>query len=167
MTILLLAKAAGCTVIVTSSSDEKLKTVKEKYGADYTINYKKIPAWGKEAVRLNNGQGVDFVVENGGSGTISESFEALAMGGKITIIGFLAVADQKDMPDIAMQALNKGAVVRGITVGPKSMLEDLVRFVVSRRLSPPIDKVFAFDDALEAYKYMAKSGHIGKICIEM
>lgn len=38
MTILLLAKAAGCTVIVTSSSDEKLERVQEVFGADYTIN---------------------------------------------------------------------------------------------------------------------------------
>jgi NADPH-dependent curcumin reductase CurA len=36
----MLAKAGGCTTIITSSSDEKLKEVKEKYGVDYTINYK-------------------------------------------------------------------------------------------------------------------------------
>lgn len=68
------------------------------------------------------------------------------MGGKIAVIGFLAVADQKNMPDVAMPALHKGDVVRGITVGPKSMLEELVKFVAGRNLSPPVDKVFSFDD---------------------
>ena len=167
MTTLLLAKAAGCTVIVTSSSDEKLKRVREDYGADHTINYKTNPSWGKEAVRINNGKGINFVVENGGSGTIAESFEAIAMGGKIAVIGFLSIASQDKMPDIAMLALSKAAVVRGITIGPKSDLEDLLQFVTSRKISVPIDKIFKFDQAIEAYKYMAASGHIGKVCIEM
>jgi NADPH:quinone reductase-like Zn-dependent oxidoreductase len=164
----MLAKAIGCTVIVTSSSDDKLKRVQQLYGDDIlTINYKNTPAWGQEAVRLNHGKGVDLVIENGGSGTIAESFEALATGGKIAVIGFLAVAEQSDMPDVPMLALGKGAVVRGINIGPKSMLEDLVKFVTSQGLHPTIDKVFQFDQALEAYKYMASSSHIGKICIEM
>ena len=168
MTTLLLAKAAGCTIIVTSSSDDKLERVRQMYGDDIlTINYKKTSAWGKEAVKLNNGKGVDLVIENGGSGLIAESFEALAMGGTIAVIGFLSVAQQAEMPDVAMMALGKGAVVRGITVGPKSMLEDLVLFVTSKRLHPAIDKVFKFEEAMDAYKYMATSNHIGKICIEM
>jgi NADPH:quinone reductase-like Zn-dependent oxidoreductase len=33
---LLLARAAGCTTIIISSSREKLKGVKEKYEVDYT-----------------------------------------------------------------------------------------------------------------------------------
>jgi NADPH:quinone reductase-like Zn-dependent oxidoreductase len=168
MTTLLLAKAAGCTIIVTSSSDDKLERVRQMYGKDIlTINYKKTTNWGKEAVKLNNGRGVDLVIENGGSGLIAESFDALAMGGKIAVIGFLSVAKQADMPDVAMMALGKGAMVRGINIGPKSMLEDLVQYVTSKGLKPPIDKVFKFDDALEAYNYMATSNHIGKICIEM
>jgi len=168
MTAALLAKAAGCTIIVTSSSDDKLERVRQMYGDDIlTINYKKTPAWGKEAVKLNNGRGVDLVIENGGSGIIAESFDALRMGGTIAVIGFLSIAKQADMPDVAMLALGKGALVRGITVGPKSMLEDLVQFVTSRGLRPAIDKVFKFDDPLEAYKYMSSSNHIGKICIEM
>jgi NADPH:quinone reductase-like Zn-dependent oxidoreductase len=167
MTTLILAKAAGLTVIVTSSSDDKLKVAREKYGADHTINYKKTPSWGAEAIKLNNGQGVDMVIENGGSGTIKESLEAIKMGGKIAVIGFLSTADQKDMPDVAALALSKGAIVRGITVGSKALLEELVQFVASRKLAPPIDKVFKFDQAIDAYHYLSKGGHIGKVCIEM
>ena len=43
ITGLVLAKAAGATTIITSSSDEKLAYVKEKYGVDHVINYKKTP----------------------------------------------------------------------------------------------------------------------------
>lgn len=40
-----IAKAAGAVTVITSSSDEKLKFVHEKYGADHVINYKTTPDW--------------------------------------------------------------------------------------------------------------------------
>lgn len=45
------AKAAGCRVIATSSSDEKLERLKQ-LGADELINYKQAPEWGKAAQEL-------------------------------------------------------------------------------------------------------------------
>ena len=64
-----LSRAAGARVILTSSSDEKLAKTKEQYpsAAILTVNYKKTPNWGEEVMRLTNGTGVDFVVENGGA----------------------------------------------------------------------------------------------------
>ncbi|HEY0554266.1 MAG TPA: NAD(P)-dependent alcohol dehydrogenase, partial [Thermoanaerobaculia bacterium] len=60
-----LAKILGARVIATSSSDEKLARVREM-GADETINYREVPAWGVRAKELTGGAGVDHVVEVGG-----------------------------------------------------------------------------------------------------
>lgn len=46
-----LAVASGATVIVTSSSDEKLKIAKS-LGATHTINYKTTPDWDEEALKI-------------------------------------------------------------------------------------------------------------------
>lgn len=46
-----LAIASGATVIVTSSSDEKLKIAKS-LGATHTINYKTTPNWDEEALKI-------------------------------------------------------------------------------------------------------------------
>lgn len=46
-----IAHAAGATVIATSSSDEKLK-ISRALGAAHTINYKKLPEWEKEVIKL-------------------------------------------------------------------------------------------------------------------
>jgi NADPH:quinone reductase-like Zn-dependent oxidoreductase len=165
MTALILLKAFGCTVIVTSSSDEKLRLVQEKYGADHVINYRTTPAWGTEARKLTHGQGVDVVIDNGGAGTIEQSLEAVKMGGMISIIGILAAPEK--MPDVALGILGKGAIVRGITVGAKQYLEELVTFVCARGLEIPVDKVFGFDQVHEAYAYLASGAHIGKVCIEL
>ena len=46
-----IAVAMGATVIITSSSDEKLKLAKD-LDAHYTINYKSQPAWDQEVLRI-------------------------------------------------------------------------------------------------------------------
>ncbi|PYI30579.1 NAD(P)-binding protein [Aspergillus indologenus CBS 114.80] len=132
ITGLILAKAAGARTIVTSSSDEKLKRVQADYGVDEVVNYKTHPEWSKEVLRLTQGRGVDYIFENGGSGTIGESLNAVKMGGNISVIGFLSQADQAKMPDVAALALSKGAVVRGTTVGSTQLLQEVTRFVATR-----------------------------------
>ena len=114
LTALIFAKAAGATVIVTSSSDTKLEYVKSKFGADYTINYKTHPNWSAEVLRITNGDGVNHIIENGGAGTMQQSLESVTAGGMISIIGFLSNVSQDEMPDVTMLALKKACVVRGI-----------------------------------------------------
>jgi NADPH:quinone reductase and related Zn-dependent oxidoreductases len=77
ITGLILAKAAGATTIITSSSDEKLEYVKSKFQPDYCINYKKHPDWASKALEFTGGNGVDFVLENGGSGTLNRVLKQL------------------------------------------------------------------------------------------
>jgi len=72
---LLFAKAAGARVIVTSSSDEKIKLACE-LGASDGVNYKRFPDWQKEVQRLTGGRGADHILENGGAGSLTRSFEA-------------------------------------------------------------------------------------------
>lgn len=143
--------------------------MKSKFGADYGINYKKHPEWSKEVMRLTEGEGVDFVFENGGSGTIAESINSIKMGGNVSVIGFLSRAEQSKMPDVAGMALAKGATVRGITVGPTQLLQDLVRFVARKGLRLPVEKEFAFtqEDVVKAYEYVMSGSHIGKVCIKV
>ena len=162
-----MAKAAGATTIITSSSDEKLSQVQKAYGADYTVNYKSNPEWSKKVLEITNGHGADFIFENGGAGTIAQSINAVAYGGNIAVIGFLASCPQEKMPDVAALALSKGAVVRGIMVGSKQQLEDVTRFVTSRNLKMPVEKVFGFgrDEVISAFEYLVSGQHIGKVCI--
>ncbi|EXJ77539.1 hypothetical protein A1O3_09766 [Capronia epimyces CBS 606.96] len=127
LTALIFAKAAGATVIVTSSSDDKLDYVKAKYGADFTINYKTHPRWAAEVQRITNGRGADHVVDVGGAGTIEQSLEAVAWGGIVSNIGFLAGVPEGQMPNVALMTLVKGSTLRGILSGSKQQLEEAVR----------------------------------------
>jgi NADPH:quinone reductase-like Zn-dependent oxidoreductase len=167
ITGLVLAKAAGATTIITSSSDKKLECAKS-LGADYTINYKTQPNWASEVLRLTGGQGVDHVVENGGLGTIEQSLECVTESGIISLIGFLS-NDGQSQPNMLMPALIKAVVVRGIRGGSKHQLEEVVRSIARRELPMPVDKVFGFnrEDIVAAFKYVASGKHIGKVCISV
>jgi len=78
------AKAAGATVIATTSSQEKADILK-KYGADHVINYKETPNWGETAKALSpDGLGIEHVVEVGGPTTMAQSLKAVAIDGVIS-----------------------------------------------------------------------------------
>lgn len=167
MTAMVLAKAAGATTIVTSSSDEKLELVRSHFQPGHCINYRSTPDWASEALKLTGGKGVDHIIEIGGIGTIEQSIQAIAPGGIISVIGYLSRGDPSQRPDVPLLALLKNCVVRGVLIGPRCMLEDLVTFVDRQRLRFHIEKEYAFtrEDIISAYRALEGGKHIAKVCI--
>jgi NADPH:quinone reductase-like Zn-dependent oxidoreductase len=115
------AKAAGARVVATTSSSAKAETLR-KLGADHVINYKENPNWGKEAKRFTGG--VQHVIEIGGPHTITQSLKAVALGGVVTIVGWVGGMGQKG-PEFP-QLLASMAIVRGIVVGSREQFEAMV-----------------------------------------
>jgi len=157
------AHAMGIAAIVTSSSDEKLKRAKA-LGASHGINYKTNPDWDKAAMEFTGGRGVDHVVEVGGAATLTRSFHAIRVGGKITLIGGLSGGASELNPGLIFA---RRANVQGISVGSTQMFMAMNRAIEVNSIKPVIDKVFAFADAPEAYRHMASGAHFGKIVIRV
>ncbi|KAI0046943.1 NAD-P-binding protein [Auriscalpium vulgare] len=158
---LLIAHAAGAKTIVTPSSDEKLELAK-KLGVDHVINYKKTPDWDK----LTNGRGVDHIFDTVGINDIQRCYNALSRGGTISAIGFLG-GKPKEYPDVFLLTLYSGSTLRGVNVGSKQLFEDLLRFFEAKELKPYIDKVFPFDEAVEALEYLQSGQHLGKVVVRV
>ncbi|KAI0595152.1 putative zinc-containing alcohol dehydrogenase [Biscogniauxia sp. FL1348] len=159
------AKAAGATVIATTSSQEKAETLK-KLGADHVINYKEDLEWGTTARGLTpGGAGVDHVIEVGGQGTLEQSIKAVKYEGVISIIGFLGGVKSTVG---ALDSLSHICTVRGLYVGSREQMQDMVAAVEANRIRPVLDqKVFTLDQTKEAYEYMWAKGHFGKIAINI
>lgn len=159
------AKAAGARVISTSSSAEKCETLK-KLGADHVINYKEDSKWGETAKKLTTGgAGVDHVVEVGGAGTLEQSCAAIKFEGVISIIGFLS-GQKTDIT--AVHALMHICTFRGVYVGSRQQLEDMISCIEANDIHPVVDdKVFTLEQAKEAYQYMWDKKHFGKIGIKI
>ncbi|KAI0189544.1 hypothetical protein EV127DRAFT_341001 [Xylaria flabelliformis] len=158
------AKAAGATVIATTSSKEKEEIVR-KLGAHHVLNYKEDENWGETARKLTGGAGVDFVIEVGGSGTLQQSLKAIKYEGIISIIGFLGgVKAEATLID----CLTNICTARGVYVGSRQQMEDMVAAIEVNDIHPVVDsKIFTLEQAKEAYEYQWAQGHVGKVAIEI
>lgn len=121
------AKAAGAKVIATTSSAKKAEFLKQ-LGADHIINYKDVPKWGEKAKALSpNGLGAHHIVEVGGPATMAQSIKAVKIDGVINIIGFVG-REESEQPTF-LDCLNNLCTVRGILVGSRDLLEDMVGLI--------------------------------------
>lgn len=158
-----LAKAAGLQTIITSSRDVKLERARA-LGATATINYRSMPEWQDEVLRLTDGRGVDLVLEVGGQGTLTRSIASTRMGGTVAIIGGVSGFGGELNPFALIGGAKRLA---GIFVGSRSMFEDLNRFLGITGVHPVVDRVFPFRQAREAYTHLMKGEHFGKVVIEV
>jgi len=157
------ATLAGARVMTTSSSDEKLRKAAQ-LGATGLINYRTTPDWDQKAVELTDGIGVDHIIEVGGPGTLARSMNAVRVGGRISVIGLLTGPEATVNP---MPILGKQIQVQGIFVGSREMFEAMNRAIALHHLRPVIDRVFSFDEAREALRYMESGAHFGKIVVRV
>jgi NADPH:quinone reductase-like Zn-dependent oxidoreductase len=158
-----LAKINGARVIATSSRDDKLARAIQ-LGASDGINYKTTPKWDERVRELTGGLGVDYVVEVGGAGTLTQSMRAVKGGGQISLIGVLTGGAGQINP---LPILMRNIRVQGIFVGSREMFEAMNRAIALHKLKPVVDRVFGFEEAVEAYRYMESGAHFGKVAIRL
>lgn len=158
-----LAKAMGCHVTITSSSDDKLDRCRIM-GADATINYRTHENWGLLVQEMTGGRGVDHVLEVGGPATLGQSAEAVRPGGTVHLIGALS-GWAGEIP--THKFLLKQVRLQGLLVGSRRMQQDMVRACETIGLKPVIDTTFPLADLAEAFRHELAGRHFGKICVEV
>lgn len=154
------AKLAGATVIVISSSDEKLARA-SALGADVGINYRTTPDWHVAAKESTGGRGVDIVVETAGA-TLQKSLSALSFGGFIGVVGFVA-GYEATIP--IRQLIGPMVRVQGIAVGSRVRFEQMNRAITQHELRPVIDSTYELAQAGEAFARLKGRQHFGKIAL--
>ncbi|WCT75512.1 NAD(P)-dependent alcohol dehydrogenase [Sphingomonas naphthae] len=158
------ARAAGATVIATSSSDEKLARLRA-LGADHVINYKRVEKWGEAVVALTNGRGADHVIEVGGPHTLPQSLIAARTGGHVAIIGAVGGFDIDVIPFAIVQA--KRLRLQGVTVGSRRDQIDMVAAIEANTIRPVIDSRFPLARLPDALRHLQGGGHVGNICLDI
>ncbi|OZA93351.1 NAD(P)-dependent alcohol dehydrogenase [Altererythrobacter sp. H2] len=158
-----MAKAAGATVIATSSADEKLARMRE-LGADHLINYKEVPAWGMKVLELTAGRGVDCVIEVGGAGTLDQSMLATRVGGHVALIGVLTGFAGPVQTALLMA---KNLRVQGLTVGSRAQQLDMIRGIEANGIRPVISDHFPLENLADAFRHQEANRHFGKIVVDI
>ena len=158
------AKAAGATVIATSSGAEKLARLKE-LGADVVIDYRATEKWGEAVLALTGGLGVDHVIEVGGPNTIGQSFVAARTGAHVAIIGAVGGFQVDTMPFAIVQA--KRLRLQAVTVGSRRDQTDMVRGIEAAGIRPVLDRSFQLEELADAFRHLQSGRHFGKVVLTL
>ncbi|WP_411824536.1 zinc-dependent alcohol dehydrogenase family protein [Leptospira sp. 'Mane'] len=157
------AKLSGAKIILTSSSEEKIEKAKA-LGADFCINYKQTPEWGKEVRHLTKKIGADHILEVGGAGTLEQSITACKPFGVVHLIGILAGRSGELN---LLPAVMNNIKIQGIVVGGRKAFQEMNHAIEAGVLKPVVDKVFPIEETKEALDYLKSGSHFGKIVISI
>ena len=158
---LAIAKALGANVVVTSSSDEKLRRARE-LGADGAVNHASDDV--VAAVKELTGGGAHVVVEHVGEATWTKSLNAARPQGRIAVCG---ATTGPNPPANLHRIWWKQLSVYGSTMGTRADFEAAYSLVSSGRARPVVDEVFALKDAAAAHERLERGDQLGKIVLRI
>ncbi|MBK5535280.1 NAD(P)H-quinone oxidoreductase [Pseudomonas sp. TH08] len=171
-TALMLCREFGIEAFATSGSPEKCAAISELGGQP--INYRE-QNFAEVIAEKTAGQGVNVVLDIMGGSYLNGNVSALAMDGRVVMLGFLGGARANDVDLLAIlgkRAVVTGSLLRARTSAEKSAIADQLREHVwpllnAGRCLPMIDKVYALSDVAQAHAHMEAGDHIGKIVLRV
>lgn len=159
---LLIAKARGARVWVTSGSDEKLQRARA-LGADELINHTGIDV-GREVRARTGKRGVNVVVDSVGMATWEQSLGALGRAGRLVTCG--GTSGHVLQMDVRKLFWNQWTIM-GSTMGSDAEFEAVVAELVAGRLSVPVDSVFPLARGRDALERLQGGTQFGKIVLQI
>ena len=153
------AKAMGCNVAITSSSDRKLARARS-LGADLTINYKTTPGWADTIRQALGGAKVANVIDTVGAVQFADNASLLTDGGQLSAIGMLG-------SDFSWSVPNPTVTLAPVSVGNRDGHEAMLRFIVQHNIKPVVDVVFDLDRIQEAYRCAESNQFFGKVGVNL
>jgi zinc-binding alcohol dehydrogenase/oxidoreductase len=158
---LVIAKAQGARVIVTSRSDEKLARARE-LGADGVLATEDDVS--DEVKRITEGRGVDVVVEHVGEATWKASLQAARPGGRIAVCG---ATSGPNPPANLHRVFWKQLEIYGSTMGTREDFAGAYELVASGRAKPIVDRVFPLSEVAAAHEYLESGRQFGKVVLSI
>jgi putative PIG3 family NAD(P)H quinone oxidoreductase len=167
-----LVKAAGARCLVTAGSDEKCRRCRE-LGADAAVNYRS-GDFVAAARELTAGRGVDVVLDHVGAPYLARNLEALAVGGRLLLIGLMGGARAEiDLGRMLTRRLQLiGSTLRARPLEEKAALVASFRARFGAALErgeirPVVDRVLPLERAAEAHRLLKESAHFGKVVLSL
>lgn len=168
-----LAKAAGCSVIVTAGSPEKREACLQ-LGADLALDYREGPFF-PDVMAYTQNHGVDVILDFVGASYWEQNISALALDGKLIIVGLLGGAKVQDV-NLGLLLSRRlqivGTSLRTLSHERKAALTAEFASEIRPRFStgeirPIIDSEWDWSRVEEAHLHMEQNRNIGKIVLHI
>lgn len=167
-----MAREAGCRVIVTAGTEEKVARCRE-LGADLAIPYRTAD-FVQEVQAFTRNEGVDVIMDMVGADYLARNLSLLRIRGRLVIISLLSGARTEINLGTLMRTRLRlmGSVLRPRSVDEK--VEIMRRFqdqfqarLLDGRIQPIIDSVYPVAQAGAAHARMRANRNIGKIMLRV
>jgi len=156
---MLIARALGARVYVTSRSPEKIAWA-VAHGAE--AGFDSAGEFSKAVKQAT--EGVDVVVENVGQVTWDQSVRSLNPGGRLVVCG----ATAGNRVELFLPVLwFKQLEVIGSTMFTQSEFGRVVQLVESGQVEVPVDRLFPFEELPQALAYLDAADQMGKVGLEL
>jgi len=171
-TALMLCREFGIEAFATAGSADKCEAIRALGGEP--INYRG-QDFAAVIAEKTNGQGVNVILDIMGGSYLNANLRALAMDGRVVMLGFLGGARANDVDLLTIlgkRAVVTGSLLRARTSDEKAAIATQLRehvwpVLADGRCLPIIDKVYALTDAAKAHAHMEAGDHIGKIVLKV
>ena len=171
--IQLAKQLTGAKVITTAGSAEKLNFCK-RLGADETINYK-TEDFSERVLEMTDGKGVDLILDFIGASYWEKNLKSIKVDGHWILIGVLGGATAENVNLGAL--LGKRVSLIGTLLTPRSdeykaelthaFAEKALPLFAADKIHPIVDRVFPFEEAADAHRYMEDNKNTGKIILSL
>jgi NAD(P)-dependent dehydrogenase (short-subunit alcohol dehydrogenase family)/acyl carrier protein len=162
-----LALKAGAEIYATAGSDEKRAYLKS-LGVRYVMDSRTLD-FAAEIMRLTGGEGVDVVLNSLTDDFIVKSLAVLKTGGRFLEIGKRGIWTHEQIDglerNIQYHVIFLGEICQTNPALIQSMLQTVLADLSRGTLQLLPVRVFPLDRAADAFRYMARAKHIGKIVI--
>jgi 2-desacetyl-2-hydroxyethyl bacteriochlorophyllide A dehydrogenase len=154
-----IAKDLGARTIVTASSEER-RALAVRLGAELAVDPRDPTL--EEKVRSLAPAGADVVLDSVGAETFPRSFALVRKGGQLLICGMIG---GRDVPLNIHQTYLRHLSIRGLYLGSRQELAELVDLVESGRVVPHVGARLPLERAASGHDLLARRANLGKIAL--
>jgi putative PIG3 family NAD(P)H quinone oxidoreductase len=167
-----LARAAGCLVLGTSRTADKLEQARE-LGLDFGIDSSRQEV-SQAVAEFTEGKGVQVCIDFIGGPALEDNLKVLGSKGRLVVVGSLGGAQGQLSISLLMSKRLKitGTVLRSRTLEEKAVATQLFAEQVVPQLArglvrPIVDRVYPLEQLADAHRQMESNQNFGKIVIAL
>jgi NADPH2:quinone reductase len=172
--VIQLARLTGATVIGLTSTEDKIKYVRQQ-GADHAINYKTDDV-ARRVKEITNGKGVDLILNSVAGDTLSRDFDLLAPLGQIIWSGLAAGLPPENLVQHFSANFGKGVGLKvfhllySIALPYPELMAQSVKqvlgYLMEGKIRPHIHERIPLSEAARAHRLMESGAVMGKLVLK-